>query len=56
MGRERRPTDTLVPVLQDLRHLREHIVNRIVIARANTYTDRLFMLPGPLKPAQDDPG
>ena len=56
MRREWRPADTLVPVLQDLRHLREHIVNRIVIARANTHANWLSTLPGPLKPAQDDPG
>ncbi len=56
MRRERWPTDTLLPVLQHLRYFREHVVNRIVIARANTQTDRLSMLPGPLKPAQDDAG
>jgi hypothetical protein len=54
MGRERWPTDTLVPVLQHFRHLREHVVNRIVVARPNTHADELPAVPGPLKPAQDD--
>ena len=47
---------TLLPVLQHRRHFREHVVNRIVIARANPYTDRRPLVPGPLQPAQDDPG